>query len=119
MLIDDFYSCRDIDAGDNELSCRIVFSGAHDIFKGHFPGNPVVPGVCTMEIVKELLQRQVNKQLTLRSTGNVKFLQLVTPDVEPVINISWKTDETGYAVKASLSRDNTVLFKFDGNYLII
>src|SRR5580700_5436260 len=114
MLIDDFYSCRDIEAGDDEFSCRIVFNDGHDIFKGHFPGNPVVPGVCTMEIVKELLQQQVNTPLMLRSTGNVKFLQLVTPDMTPVIKINWKADETGYAVKASLSRESAVLFKFDG-----
>ena len=118
MLIDDFYSCRDAEAGDGEFSCRIVFNGDHDIFKGHFPGNPVVPGVCTMEIVKELLQQQVGKPLMLRSTGNVKFLQLVTPDVEPVMKISWKADEAGYVVKASLSKDAGVLFKFDGNYVV-
>src|ERR1700679_214550 len=101
MLIDDFYSCADIVQQDNEYSCRIAFNAAHDIFKGHFPGNPVVPGVCTMEIVKELLQQQVSQPLMLRSTGNVKFLGLVTPDVEPVVKINWKADESGagYSVK--------------------
>jgi len=117
MLINDFYSCRDMQLLDNEMSCTLVFNAAHDIFKGHFPGNPVVPGVCTIEIIKELLQQQVHKPLMLRSTGNVKFLQLVTPDIAPVININWKADEAGYVVKASLSRDSTVLFKFDGNYV--
>ncbi len=93
MLIDDFYSCRDVKAGDSEYSCTLVFNAAHDIFKGHFPGNPVVPGVCTMEIIKELLQQQVGKSLVLRSTGNVKFLKLVTPDMAPVIKIGWKETE--------------------------
>ena len=55
MLINDFYNCHDIEAHENEYGCRIVFNAAHDIFKGHFPGQPVVPGVCMMEMVKELL----------------------------------------------------------------
>jgi len=118
MLMNDFYSCRDIAVLDNELNCTLVFNAEHDIFRGHFPGNPVVPGVCTMEIVKELLQQQVSRPLILRSTGNVKFLQLVTPDITPVMKINWKEDETGYTVKASLSRESAVLFKFDGNYIL-
>jgi 3-hydroxyacyl-[acyl-carrier-protein] dehydratase len=117
MLKDDFYSCSDIVTADGEYSCKIVFKGDHDIFKGHFPGNPVVPGVCTIAIVKELLQLQVGKPLMLRSTGNVKFLQLVTPDICPVIKINWKADGEGYVVKASLTRDEAALFKFDGNYV--
>ena len=118
MLKDDFFSCSDVQSMENEMSCTLVFNAAHDIFKGHFPGNPVVPGVCTMEIVKELLQQQVSKSLMLRTTGNVKFLQLVTPDVAPVMKISWKADEAGYAVKASLSKDNATFFKFDGKYSV-
>lgn len=120
MLINDFYVCHNVQPKqDNEYSCTLVFNADHDIFKGHFPGNPVVPGVCTMEIVKELLQQQVGKSLMLSATGNVKFLQLVTPDVSPVIKIGWKTNEQGgYTVKASLTKHDATLFKFDGSYAV-
>jgi 3-hydroxyacyl-[acyl-carrier-protein] dehydratase len=118
LLHDDFYTTHDIQESENEFGCRLVFNEGHAIFKGHFPGNPVVPGVCMMEIVKELLQLQISKTLMLRKAGNVKFLQLITPDVQPGIKISWKEHEAGYTVKANFTSGTATLFKLDGDYII-
>lgn len=117
MLLNNFYTCHNTQFEACVISCRIEFDAAHAIFKGHFPGNPVVPGVCMMEIVKELLQTQVQEQLTLRSTGNVKFLQLITPEIKPEIKIEWSKNESVYSVKASISRDSVTHFKFDGVFV--
>jgi 3-hydroxyacyl-[acyl-carrier-protein] dehydratase len=119
MLINDFYTCHDIEEADLQFSCRIAFNEKHAIFGGHFPGNPVVPGVCMMEIVKELLEKQVNEPLILRSAGNVKFLQLITPGMQPVINISWKKSEAGYSVNASFNSGASILFKLNGAYELL
>lgn len=116
MLINDFYNCLDIHKGENEFNCRVVFDPGHAIFKGHFPGQPVVPGVCMMEIVKELLQQQTDKSLVLRNAGNVKFLQLITPEIQPTVNISWKEGNAGYSVSASFNNGGATLFKLNGNY---
>ena len=117
MLINDFYKCRDIKQLENELSCSIVFNKEHSIFSGHFPGQPVVPGVCMMEIVKELLQGVVNKPIMLHSARNVKFLGFITPDMQPVMQINWKDTEGSYAVSASFKSESAVLFKLDGSYV--
>ena len=105
-----------MESSEAELSCRIVFNADHDIFKGHFPGQPVVPGVCMMEIVKELLQNKVNKPLVLQNARNVKFLGFISPDMQPVANIKWKQSDAGYMVTASLGINGSALFKLDGNY---
>lgn len=118
MLMNDFYHITNIDQHANAISCSVTFNAAHAIFNGHFPNQPVVPGVCMLEIIKELLQQQIGAQLTLRHAGNVKFLQLITPGVEPVFNISWKHSETGYSINASINNGTTVLFKMDGAYSI-
>ncbi len=117
MLINDFYTCHEIDIQDNVYNCRIVFNADHSIFKGHFPGQPVVPGVCMMEIVKELLQTQLDKPLMLRSARNVKFLGFITPDVTPGVKITWKEHEGGYSVNASFNSETAALFKLDGSYM--
>ncbi len=104
---------------DTGLSCRIVFDAAHDIFGGHFPGQPVVPGVCMMEIVKELMQQMLGSTLMMRAAGNVKFLGLITPDVQPVININWKQTDEGYKVNAAFKNEAAFLFKLDGHYAVI
>lgn len=43
-------SCRQ--TGDNAYSCMIAFDPAFAGFEGHFEGNPVVPGVCLIELVR-------------------------------------------------------------------
>ena len=119
MLLNDFYTCHDMANSDLSVNCTIEFNAGHAIFGGHFPGNPVVPGVCMMEIVKELLQEQVKEPLLLRKSGNIKFLQLITPGIKPTIKIEWKRSDDGYVVKASMSQGEIIHFKFDGTYGIV
>ena len=119
MLINDFYKITDEQAGDNVYTCKVVFDTTHDIFKGHFPAQPVVPGVCMLQIVKELLQMQTGKQLLIRNAGNVKFLQLITPNVEPTLNISWQQADNAYKVNAAFKANEAPLFKMDGHFEIM
>lgn len=96
------------------VTCNVQYDATHPIFEGHFPGQPVVPGVCTMDMVKEMLQRAVGKDLLLKSTGQVKFLQLILPDVKPEVSITWQETENGYNVAASLKANEAFLFKMNG-----
>lgn len=116
--MNDFYTYRDAHKENDSFTCKVTFNSAHDIFKGHFPGQPVVPGVCMMEMVKEFFQQALGKKVWLRNAGNVKFLQLITPDVQPYININWKESESGYNVSASFKNDASDLFKLQGNFEI-
>lgn len=69
-----------------------------------------------MEMVKELLEQQTDTPLWMRNAGIVKFLQLITPDVQPVVNISWQQEGKGYTVNASFKSDASDLFKLSGNF---
>ncbi len=115
MLLNDFYFYMDANRDQNTFSCKIIFNEEHDIFKE--TEQPVVPGVCMMEIVKELLQQTLGISLWLRNAVQVKFLQLITPDVQPVIDISWNTNGKGrYSVDASLKNGDNFFFQLDGNF---
>ena len=116
MLMNNFYTVSDTVQGDNTVSHTVSFDAAHEIFNGHFPGQPVVPGVCMMEMVKELLQQQVGKSLWLRNASNVKFLQLITPDIKPSIAINWKQHDKGYKVDATFKHEAVALFKLSGYF---
>lgn len=93
-----------------------VVNTQHDIFKGHFPGQPVVPGVCMMEMVKELLEQQTDQRLWMRNAGQVKFLQMITPDVQPMVEISWKQTGKNFNVNASIKNNASDLFKLSGDF---
>src|SRR6476660_156840 len=42
-----------LSAGEGEAQCLKVFSPGDPIFRGHFPGNPIVPGVILTEALAQ------------------------------------------------------------------
>lgn len=115
MLLNDFYTYVDVSRDENQFSCKVIFNEAHDIFKEKT--EPIVPGVCMMEIVKELLQQTLGMSLWLRNAMKVKFLHLITPDVQPVIDIKWNEQEAGgYIVDASFKYGDSACFELGGKF---
>ena len=66
---------RQDDAAQNVL----VLNAEHEIYKAHFPGQPITPGVCLLQIAKELLEDFSNLTLEISHIKNVKFLSIVSP----------------------------------------
>ena len=116
---DNFYVIDNLQSADDKLSCRVSYNAAHPIFEGHFPAQPVVPGVCTMDMIKDLLEASLGKKLLLRSTGQVKFLRLILPDVVPDVVISWQETDNGYAVNAGLKAEGADLFKMNAVFVAV
>ena len=51
----------------------------HACFPGHFPGQPILPGVLLLERVMSLAQACLSQPLDVCSVVNVKFLASVLP----------------------------------------
>jgi len=52
----------------------------HFIFKAHFPGHPITPGVCLMQMVAELASMAEGCDLYVRNIKNAKYTGVVSPD---------------------------------------
>lgn len=64
------------------------------IYAAHFPNLPITPGVCVVQIVKELAEIMFHEKLTLISIKNAKFLKVMQPDgTDYCINIKVKKQE--------------------------
>ncbi len=57
----------------------ISLDKTHFIYQAHFPGEPITPGVCIMQIAKELLEVSTDLKLNLTSVKNIKFLRIISP----------------------------------------
>lgn len=66
----------------NESEFTIRFDASHPIFTGHFPGHPIVPGACLVQIAEELLAAHLGQKVRFTSVRNLKFRQPITPDKE-------------------------------------
>ena len=113
MLIPHFYSVKEFNFADNQLKAIIELNPEHDVFKGHFPNNPVTPGVCMLQILKELTEQATNTNLFIKECSNVKFMALINPEVNAVLAITIDINqvEENFKIKASASFDETVALK--------
>lgn len=98
------------------LKFKIEIVGNHSIFEGHFPGNPVMPGVCQMEIVKEVMSSYFGKELVFNSVADMKFINMWLPNEANHVFLDISTDdiENGFKIKASIYSDSKTYFKLRG-----
>ena len=88
MLQPDFYSFSRFNSdGNSLLEANFSLHPEHPIFAGHFPGQPVVPGVCMLQIIKEGLEQALGKKLFLSQAATIKFLSMLVPTADKEINL--------------------------------
>lgn len=120
ILRNSFYTLATQTAAPLQLKAGIHINPEHDIFRGHFPGQPVVPGVCMVQIVKELLEQQTGQKLLLRKGHQLKFLQLLVPAAaeEIEVNLSWKEENGQYPCTADFKKNGEAVFKLSGLFTV-
>lgn len=110
MLVDELYTIAEIGAD----VAKIRLSADSAIYKAHFPGNPVTPGVCQVGIVEELAERICGAGLRLCEVKTLKFTDILRPSEEEVEVRFDKLEEDGdvVAVKGAVVAGNRVFTKF-------
>lgn len=102
MLQNSFYTLEGApEATATSVQATIRLNPDHVIFAGHFPGQPVVPGVCMLQIVKELLEGVVQQRLCLLRASNSKFLTVLTPQAHEVVGVQLKFESSADGILVS------------------
>jgi 3-hydroxyacyl-[acyl-carrier-protein] dehydratase len=102
---------------NGKIQAIIKINPDHEIFRGHFPGQPVVPGVCMMQIVKELLEKNTGKPVRLHNGYDLKFLSVIDPGKNNMVNAeaNYTVHTSGdINVTARLFYNEITFFKFKG-----
>ncbi|PRD48906.1 hotdog family protein [Sphingobacterium haloxyli] len=119
-LLPDFYHVQHITSlSDNRYIAEISLNPAHPIFDGHFPDNPVAPGVCMMQILKELMEEIVQKTLFLVYASSVKFTALINPNENPVLHFEFEIsydEQEQVRVKSIMTFADTIALKLAVTY---
>ncbi len=115
----DLFNFEKIEHQDSTILVTLLVSKDSKILEGHFPGHPVVPGACMLQIVKEVLENSFNQALILKKAEQLKFMAMIDPsNTQSVqLDIDYKSLEDGnVAVNARLSSTDVVHFKFQGSF---
>ncbi len=120
MLLKDFYTIISLEKNDDHNHTVIILiNEKNDVFKGHFPGNPIMPGVCMMQIIKELTEKITGNTLMMQSVSNVKFMALINPFVTPELKLELNitlTDDELIKVKNTSYFGETIALKLGSVY---
>ena len=113
ILLNDFYTILQKDATTGVLKAKIAINAKHRILEGHFPGLPVVPGVCMLQIVRELMEVNISKELSITTADNMKFLSVINPLENSEVDVSITYAEEGgkYTINATLFAGTITFFK--------
>lgn len=114
MLHNELFTFIDIVAEENIVKANVKLNPVHPIFHGHFPGEPVLPGVCMIQMVKELLEIYTQKQTRLIKASDIKFLSVIIPEQNTQIELKTLPVDDGIRVDARLLDIEMPLFKFKG-----
>lgn len=119
ILKDTFYTINALKFEDNVLEVSISIDAKHRIYEGHFPNNPVTPGVVQLEMVKEILGTQFNRTIQLKSLATSKFLAVLNPVNTPEASFKMtvvEQDDQTLKVSGQLSTAEGTCLKFSGIY---
>ena len=76
---------------------NVILNPDHLIYKAHFPGMPVTPGVCILQMIQELLSEQQGMPLFISGIKNAKFIKMISPVTDGTVSVIFTscTEEDG------------------------
>lgn len=93
---------------DNQISARAAAPADSPWFSGHFPGNPILPGIAQLAIAFDVIKVfYYNKNLRIESVKKVRFKSLVKPEEMLDIMVT-KVDNFSNAYSFKISTENNI-----------
>lgn len=82
------------------------FSGDETFFRGHFPGNPVLPAMVQIAATVHLTGRMLGRDLRLVEVTRAKFTSPTGPGRDLTVEISTEAEDEGRTRVKALIREH-------------
>jgi 3-hydroxyacyl-[acyl-carrier-protein] dehydratase len=101
------------------LQVSVRLNVHHPIFKGHFPGQPVLPGVCMLEMIQEIMEEYMKQKLRISKGPLIKFLAMIVPDRNPflVVEAHYDKRDGNIFVSGKIFHEATVFMKYNLEFI--
>jgi 3-hydroxyacyl-[acyl-carrier-protein] dehydratase len=116
MLENKLYIIEHKEEDGENITFTIRQNKSNEIFKAHFPGNPITPGACLVEIARELCEKHIGKSLKIRFLKSVKFLNIITPIANEFLKFDISlspADDNAFDAKIQIISDENVYTKIN------
>ncbi|MGB5989152.1 MAG: hypothetical protein WBG43_05390 [Marinifilaceae bacterium] len=121
MLLKDFYKIEEREEIDNVHVFRLFLNPKHEIYKGHFPDFPIMPGVCSMQIVKECASLVLGQEIQHKEIKTCKFVSAVNPNENSSLLLKLKlSDPTDgiIVINANIEAADKIVLKFKSHSIL-
>ena len=83
--------------GTQSVNFQVRLNPESAIFKAHFPGEPIMPGACIVQMVQELYMMWTKRDVEIAKVNNLKFLSVISPDavLDLIVVLEVKKEEEG------------------------
>ena len=112
ILKDNFFTIENQNILDENAEFCIKLNPEHFIYKAHFPNNPITPGVCIVQIVKEIYMFMTGKNFFMNKIKTLKFSNPIIPTIHEkvIIKINRTLEENGEHILKVEFKDNDTMF---------
>jgi 3-hydroxyacyl-[acyl-carrier-protein] dehydratase len=86
---------------ESECGFLLRMRNEHPVYQGHFPGNPITPGVLTLQMVRECLSHLIGRELRYSAIKNCRFVAMVRPG--DTLRLALQSENVDGAVKLKAS----------------
>jgi|SRR5450432_2121192 len=98
MKPNDLYTVQSKTKTESKICCKLLLDADHAVFKGHFPGQPVLPGVCMLDIIAEITGNSLNQKFRISGGPIIKFLNMIDPVKNPLIDLEIDFQNEAYSL---------------------
>lgn len=90
----------------DEHSILLKMMADHPVYQGHFPGDPITPGVLTLRMIRECVSREAGRPLHYAAIKTCRYVALIRPG--DTLRLQRQTTNNGdsLSLKATLSNAN-------------
>ena len=98
-----------IDPNGETLLAEFLFDAGQSVFAGHFPGDPMLPGVFHIQLLRCAMESATGRSYDVRAVPRGKFARAVRPGDAVVLKASIKPSDQGLLVRGDASVDGALV----------
>lgn len=89
----DYYHIISKNEAGGEFQYKLALHASCEVYAGHFPGHPISPGACNLEMIRQCVSDAMGKNIRISLIRQCRYLKLVTPLECPELELRFRVTE--------------------------